>query len=186
MAVRTPSGRTFPGNFTIIPSTKKWVFHAIFCLAFTSLYGEQVCSMNHLVLTDEEDTEYCSFETMIATHDSFKSSTVMLCIFHAIWQPFKKEIYMVLSRKSSPDQPVELSDVGRKWGTSVFCIDLYFLYSDFLADIVCFLSLPPAEFLYKIFQHQACVYRTRDQYDRSHEILTEVLDLDTTRQVRSG
>jgi hypothetical protein len=107
MAVRTPSGRTFPGNFTIIPSAQKWVFHAIFRLTFTSLYGEQVCSLNRLVLTDEEDAEYCSFETMIATHDSFKTSIVMLCIFHAIWQPFKKEIYMVLPRKSASDKPVE-------------------------------------------------------------------------------
>jgi hypothetical protein len=136
MAVRTPSGKTFPGNFTIIPSAKKWVFHAIFRLAFTSLYGEQVCSMNRLVLTDEEDAEYCSFETMIATHDSFQSSSVMLCIFHAIWQPFKKEIYLALPRKSSHDQPVELSDVGRRWGTSVFCIYLYFQYRDFVANIV--------------------------------------------------
>ena len=119
MAVRRPSGKTFPGNFTIIPSAKKWVFHAIFRLAFTSLYGEQVCSMNRLVLTDEEDAEYCSFETMIATHDSFQSSSVMLCIFHAIWQPFKKEIYMVLPRKSASDKPVELSDVARAGGMSL-------------------------------------------------------------------
>jgi len=34
MAVRTPGGKTFSGNFSIIPSAKKWVFHAIFCLAF--------------------------------------------------------------------------------------------------------------------------------------------------------
>jgi hypothetical protein len=34
MAVRTPSGKTFPGNFSIIPSAKKWVFHAIFRPAF--------------------------------------------------------------------------------------------------------------------------------------------------------
>ena len=57
MAVRTPSGKTFPGNFSIIPSAKKWVFHAIFRLAFLELYGDEVCSMNRLVLTDEEDAE---------------------------------------------------------------------------------------------------------------------------------
>jgi hypothetical protein len=37
-------------------------FHAIFCLAFLELYGDEVCSMNRLVLTDEEDAEYRSFE----------------------------------------------------------------------------------------------------------------------------
>ncbi len=58
MAVRTPCGKTFPGNFTIIPSSKKWVFHAIFRLAFLELYGDEVCSMNRLVLNDEEDAKY--------------------------------------------------------------------------------------------------------------------------------
>jgi hypothetical protein len=46
MAVRSPSGKTFPGNFTIIPSANKWVFHAIYRLAFLSLYGEHICSLN--------------------------------------------------------------------------------------------------------------------------------------------
>jgi hypothetical protein len=89
MAIRTPTGKTFLGNYTIIPSSKKWVFHSIFRLAFFSLYGEHVCSMNRLVLTDEAGAEYCAFETMIATHDAFCSSKVMLCTFHAVWQPFK-------------------------------------------------------------------------------------------------
>jgi hypothetical protein len=58
MAVRSPAGKTFPGNFTIIPSAKKWVFHAIHCLAFLSVYGEHICLLNRLVITDEEDAEY--------------------------------------------------------------------------------------------------------------------------------
>ncbi len=93
MAVRTPSGKTFPGNLSIIPSAKKWVFCAIFRLAFLELYGAEVCSMNRLVLTDEEDAEYRSFESLIATNVKFKILKVMLCIFHAIWQPFKCDIY---------------------------------------------------------------------------------------------
>jgi hypothetical protein len=92
MAIRTPTGKTFPGNYTNIPSSKKWVFHSIFRLAFLSLYGEHTCSMNQLVLTDEENAEYRAFETMIATHDAFFSSKVMLCTLHAIWQPFKRDI----------------------------------------------------------------------------------------------
>ena len=71
MAIRTPTGRTFPGNFTIIPSAKKWVFHAIYRLAFLSLYGEQICSLNQLVLTDKEDAEYHSFEFLIVMHEMF-------------------------------------------------------------------------------------------------------------------
>jgi hypothetical protein len=92
MAVRSPSGKTFPGNFTIIPSAKKWVFHAIYRLSFLSLYGEHICLLNRLDIMDEEDAEYRSFETLILTHEMFRSSTVMLCTFHAIWQPFKRDI----------------------------------------------------------------------------------------------
>ena len=32
-----------------------------------------------------------------------------------------------------------------------------------------------AIYIYGIFQHQACVYRTKSQYDRSNAILTEML-----------
>ncbi len=96
MAIRTPTGRTFPGNFTIIPSAKKWVFHAMYRLAFLSLQGELICSLNRLVLTDKEDAEYRSFENLIVTHEMFQSSHVMLCTFHAIWQPFKRDIYKLL------------------------------------------------------------------------------------------
>jgi hypothetical protein len=66
MAIRTPTGKTFPGNYTIIPPSKKWVFHSIFRLAFMSLYGEHVCSMNRLVLTNEEDAEYHAFNSLTA------------------------------------------------------------------------------------------------------------------------
>jgi hypothetical protein len=71
MTVRSPSGKTFPGNFTIIPSAKKWVFHAIYCLAFLNLYGEHICLLNRLVIMDEEDAEYRFFETLILTHEMF-------------------------------------------------------------------------------------------------------------------
>jgi hypothetical protein len=117
------TGKTFPGNYTIIPSSKKWALHSIFCLAFLSLYGEHVCSMNRLVLTDEEDAEYCAFETMIATHDAFCSSKVMLCSFHAIWQPIEWDEYnLLLSKKSPKGKVIELTDVGKLWGENLFVI----------------------------------------------------------------
>ena len=78
-------------------------------------------------MTDEEDAEYRSFETVIMSHDTFKSSSVMLCIFHAIRQFFKKDIYLVLPQKAAPDKPVELTDVGRTWGTSLVSISVSFL-----------------------------------------------------------
>ncbi len=123
MAIRTPTGKTFPEIYTIIPSLKKWVFHSIFCLVFLSLYGEHVCSMNQLVLTDEEDAEYRAFETMMATHDAFCLSKVMLCTFHAVWQPFKRDIYNLLPSKKSPKgKIIEQTDVGKLWGEYFFLI----------------------------------------------------------------
>ena len=41
MAVRTPSGRTLPGNLAIIPSEQSWVFHAIYQYAFPHLYSSE-------------------------------------------------------------------------------------------------------------------------------------------------
>jgi hypothetical protein len=35
--------------------------------------------MNRFVLTDEEDAEYCSFECLLASHDTFRLSKVLLC-----------------------------------------------------------------------------------------------------------
>ncbi len=101
MAIRTPCGKTLPHSFTIIPSSKKWVFHAIFHLAFLQLYGTGIRSMNQSVLTDKEDAEYGSFEALIASNDIFKSSKVMLCIYHAIWQPFK-EVYILYFPENPP------------------------------------------------------------------------------------
>ncbi len=98
MAVRTPSGATLPGNLTIIPSEQKWVFHAIYQLAFPHLYSSDVCSRNRLVLMDKDDAEYKSFESVIESIDDFKRSTVMLCIFHGIWLAFKKDLLLLLDQ----------------------------------------------------------------------------------------
>jgi hypothetical protein len=74
-------------------------------------------------MTDEEDAEYHAFETMIATHDAFCSSKVMLCTFHAVWQPFKRSIYnLLLSKKSPKGKVIELTDAGKLWGENLFVI----------------------------------------------------------------
>jgi hypothetical protein len=40
----------------------------------------------------------------------------MLCMFHAIWQPFKQDIYHLLtSKKSQNEKLIELTEVGRAW-----------------------------------------------------------------------
>ncbi len=55
-----------------------------------------VCSKNRVVITDKDDAEYRSFESLIDTLDIFAKSTVMLCTFHAIWMPFKKDLLPLL------------------------------------------------------------------------------------------
>ncbi len=96
VAVRSASGDTLPVNLTVIPSAQKWVFETIYKSAFPQLYSPDVCSMNRLVLTDEEKAEYEPFQLAIETTDYFNQSTVMLCTFHAIWMSFKVDLYPVL------------------------------------------------------------------------------------------
>ncbi len=96
MAIRTSSGNTLPGNLTIIPSEQKWVFHAIYQLAFPEQYSNEVCSRNCVVRTDEDDAEYRSFESMIETSQVFSRSKVLICTFHAIWMAFKKDLLALL------------------------------------------------------------------------------------------
>ncbi len=98
MAVRSHSGTTLPGNSTIIPSEPKWVFHAIYQLAFLHFYSSNVCCRNQLVLMNKDDAEYKSFESVIESMDVFKRSTVMLCTFHGIWLAFKKDLLPLLDQ----------------------------------------------------------------------------------------
>ena len=98
MAVRTPSGKTLLGNLTIIPSAQKWDSHAIYQLAFPNLYSPEDCSRNCLVLTDKDDAEYKPFESLITMTDVFEKSKVMLCTFHAILMPFKKDLSPLLDK----------------------------------------------------------------------------------------
>ena len=96
VAVRSASGDTVPVNMSIIPSAQKWVFDTIYKLAFPYLYSPNICKMNRMVLTDEDESEYRPFQSAIETMDEFKQSKVMLCTFHGIWQSFKKDLYPML------------------------------------------------------------------------------------------
>jgi hypothetical protein len=42
-----------------------------------------------------------------------------------------------------------------------------------------------ATYIYTVFQYQACVYRTQAQYDRSHVLLTEMLQTEVARAILS-
>ncbi len=43
-----------------------------------------------------------------------------------------------------------------------------------------------ATYIYKVFQYQACVYRTKAQYDGSHVLLTEMLQTEQAREILSA
>jgi hypothetical protein len=96
MAVCTSSGPTLPGNSAIIPSEQKWVFHAAYQLAFPELYSIEVSSRNNVVIMDENNAEYWSFESLIETSEVFSRSRVMICTFHVIWMAFKKDVLALL------------------------------------------------------------------------------------------
>jgi hypothetical protein len=54
---------------------------------------------------------------MIATHEAFCLSIFMSCTFHAIWYPFKQDIYNLLPSKNSPKgKIIELTNVGKLCG----------------------------------------------------------------------
>ncbi len=91
MAVRTSSGNTLPGNLITIPSEQKWVYHAIYQLAFPELYSNEVCSWNCFVITDEDEAEYRSFKSTIEASKVFSRSKVLICTFHGIRMAFKKD-----------------------------------------------------------------------------------------------
>ena len=127
MAVRTPSGRTLPGNLAIIPSEQSWVFHAIYQYAFPHLYSSEVCSRNRLVLTDEDEAEYRSFESVIETTSDFQNSNVMLCTFHGVWMAFKKDLLTLL----------EDCEHGKVYGT--FCVIVSYI-SNRISEFNCIKS----------------------------------------------
>ena len=116
MAVRTPQGKTFPGNLTVIPSGKRWVFSTIYQRAFILLYGEATCSHNCLLLCDEDHCEYGPFEDAIVTNKCFQKLSLFICNFHGIWMPFKEKVFKLLPCKDGGSQ--ELTEVGREYGQS--------------------------------------------------------------------
>jgi hypothetical protein len=72
LAIKTTTGKTFPGNLSIIPSWKWWIFHCIYLYAFIYLNGVNTCSCNCLVLCNKDKLEYGPFENRILTNHTFK------------------------------------------------------------------------------------------------------------------
>jgi hypothetical protein len=73
---------------------------------------------------------------------------------------------------------IELTDVGKLWGENVFVI--YRILSLTTSNIKLLSSCDSIISKLSLcnLQHQVCVYRTKEQYDRSHELLSEMLVLE--------
>jgi len=87
-----------------------------------------VCFRNRLVLTDEDEAEYRSFEDLIQVTKEFSKSSVMLCTFHGVWMAFKKDLITLLDECA----------FGKLLGTCVQCVFLYeFTYTNSYTDVFC-------------------------------------------------
>ena len=151
MAIRTPYGKTFPGNLTVIPSGQRWVFHCIYKMVFVALYGDLTCSRNRLAICDEDVSEYLPYKNLIEieTTDTFKKSRLMLCIFHAIWQPYKEKVFSCLPKKGNSGLQ---TPEGEEWGN----------------------------YLYLSLNRMASEHVSKEEYDHANARLTECLnDKDT-------
>ena len=92
-------------------SGKSWVYRYIFKDIFPFLYGTQTIQRNRLALTDEDASEYKTFESITTKEQNYKKSRVMLCTFHAIWKHFKEHI-----RPTLPKKGMLLTEKGREYG----------------------------------------------------------------------
>lgn len=90
---------------------KAWVYRYMLKDIFPFLYGSLTIQKNRLSLTDEDASEYKTFETMTSTEGNQKDSKIMLCIFHAILKHFKEHI-----RPTLPKNGLLLSEKGRQYG----------------------------------------------------------------------
>ena len=130
MTVHNPTSRTFPGNLTIIPLSKYWVFLCIYKLTFIGLYGQITCSCICLYLMDKDKSEMEPMENLIATDKVFSKTKNRLCIFHGVWQPFKEHIFCKLPKQSKNSN--KLTEVGENWGEfftfTVYVTDIHILY----------------------------------------------------------
>ena len=100
-------------EFLPSPSGKAWVFRYITSSIFPELYGDVTIQRNRLGLTDEDPSEYRTFETNTKVDDNYIHSEVMLCTFHAIWKPFKETIRPRLPKESDG---ILLSSIGKSYG----------------------------------------------------------------------
>ena len=95
------------------PTGKAWVFCYITHSIFPELFGGVTIQRNRLGLTDEDPSEYRTFEANTKVDNNYLRSKVILCTFHEIWKPFKETIRPRLPKERSG---VLLSTIGKSYG----------------------------------------------------------------------
>ena len=109
---RKPSGKCFIINVTMIPSGQAWVYRIVIRDIFPIHFGTPTIRRNRLKLTDEDTAEYETIENLIFTELNYADDSVMLCVFHAVWGPFRDRI-----RKHLPKCPDgTLNKKGKAYG----------------------------------------------------------------------
>jgi hypothetical protein len=93
---------------------KSWGYRYVFKDMFPYLYGKTTIQRNRLSLTDEDASEYKTFEALTFKGTIYEKSKVMLCTFHVIWKQFKEYIPPTL-----PKDCLLLSQNGRESGKYV-------------------------------------------------------------------
>ena len=117
MAIRLPTGETFPGNITVIPSGQRWVINTLAKSALVFFFGNETVQRNRMTIHDEDISQTGASDDAIATVIEFSKSNMRLCLFHAVWQPFAKLVFKHLPRRSSNSKM--LSEKGRGGPSSV-------------------------------------------------------------------
>ena len=83
---------------------------------FIILYGKITISRNRLALTDDDVDEHGPFDNCIKTMNCYSKSTHMLCVFHAVVQPFYENIYPKLPHRGV-EKSKKLTKEGKLYGT---------------------------------------------------------------------
>jgi hypothetical protein len=85
---------------------------------FPELFGDVTIQKSRLGLTDEDPSEYRTFEKNTKVDNNSLLSRVMLCTFHAIWKPFKETIRPRFPKEHSG---ILLSTLGNSYGELHSC-----------------------------------------------------------------
>ena len=182
MVVKDASGEAFPGNATVVPCGKRWVFQKIYQSFFIHLYGVDTISRNRLALTDDDLSAHGPFDNCIKTMQCYRRSTHMLCVFHALVMAFYEQIYPKLPHQGTGKKK-KLTKRGGVYGTIVNIYVTSTMQYAHLTVITLYQSLLLGMILYLWFMSQCTDVETKFEYDRSQKELLKFLKMKTTRKV---